>query len=133
VPKAEPVLVFHWYRPEDLPSQQEERRRYAAWRKRPKERHHIFPQALQRYFTSRGINIHEWTLVMDAAEHARIHKEADRGPWNTEWKDWIQRTGGQATKPMHFEHASFLIRKYNLFGIPATYWQTVELPPLPPP
>jgi hypothetical protein len=33
---------------------------------------------------------------------------------------------------MHFEFGSYLIKKYNLWGMPATYWQTFELPPLPP-
>jgi uncharacterized lipoprotein (TIGR02269 family) len=129
---ALPVMVFQWYRPEELPSQKETARRLELWRQRPHERHHIFPQALQRYFTRKGINIHEWTLVIDAAEHARVHRLANRGPWNTEWRNWIRLTEGHATKAMHFEFGSYLIKKYNLWGMPATYWQTFELPPLPP-
>ncbi|MFP2908614.1 TIGR02269 family lipoprotein [Pyxidicoccus sp. 3LFB2] len=116
---AHPVMVFQWYRPEELPSQQEFQRRLDEWRTRPHERHHIFPQALQQYFASRGINVHDWVLVIDAQVHARLHKEKDRGPWNTEWKH------------QHFEQASYMIARHNLWGLPLTYWQT--LPPLPPP
>jgi uncharacterized lipoprotein (TIGR02269 family) len=129
---ALPVLVFQWYRPEELPSQKETARRLALWRQRPHERHHIFPQAFKGHFKRKGINIHQWTLVLDAAEHARVHRLKDRGPWNTEWSAWITLHGITATKAMHFEFASYLIQKYNLWGMPATYWQTFELPPLPP-
>lgn len=128
---ALPVLVFPWHRPEELPSQQEFQRRLDEWRKRPHERHHIFPQALRGYFTSRGINVHDWVMVIDAQVHARLHREKDRGPWNTEWKAWLQATKGNAKKHQHFEQASYMIAKYNLWGLPLTYWQT--LPPLPPP
>jgi uncharacterized lipoprotein (TIGR02269 family) len=128
---ALPVMVFQWHRPEELPSQKEFERRLDEWRKRPHERHHIFPQALTDYFTDKGINVHEWVLVIDAGVHARLHREADRGPWNTEWKEWRKRTRWKASKREHFDFASYLIQKYNLWGLPITYWQT--LPPLPSP
>ena len=70
-------------------------------------------------------------LAIDAKEHARLHRLKDRGPWNTEWKAWREKTGDAAEKPEHFEQASYMIQKYNLWGLPLTYWQT--LPPLPPP
>jgi hypothetical protein len=129
------VRVFHFYgtgSQEELPSQAEARRRFAAWMRRPKERHHIFPQAFESHFKFKGINIHQWTLLMDAAEHAKVHRLKDRGPWNTEWAAWITLKGKQATKAMHFEFASYLLQKYNLWGLPVTYWQTFTLPPLPP-
>lgn len=133
---AEPVMVFRFYvsgSQEELPSQAEARRRLAAWKRRPKERHHIFPQALKPYFSSKGINVHDWVLIIDAKEHARLHKEKDRGPWNTDWKAWIKKTQSRAGKAAHFEQASFMINKYNLWGLPITYWQTFTLPSLPPP
>lgn len=126
---AEPVLVFHWYRPEELPSQQQARRILEAWRKRPKERHHIFPQAFKDYFAGRGINIHEWVLVIDAQEHERIHRGPKGGPWNADWSAWILSTDYRATKAEHFEQASRMIQRYNLWGLPTTYWQRFELPP----
>jgi uncharacterized lipoprotein (TIGR02269 family) len=129
---AQPVFIFQWYRPEEPPSQKEAARRLELWRQRPHERHHIFPQAHEGYFVARGINIHEWTLVLDAAEHARVHRLKDRGPWNTEWKAWLQLHWPEVTKAVLFEFASYLIRKHNLWGMPATYWQPFELPPLPP-
>ncbi len=133
---AEPVMVFRLYgtgSPEELPSQAEARRHFAAWRKRPKERHHIFPQAFKEYFWSKGINVHDWVLIIDAQDHARLHNQAERGPWNTEWKAWRTKTRGRARKSEHFEQASYMINKYNLWGLPITCWQTFTLPPLPPP
>ncbi|MFP2927767.1 TIGR02269 family lipoprotein [Pyxidicoccus sp. 3LG] len=133
---AEPVLVFHFYgtgSEEELPSQAEARRRFAAWRQRPKERHHLFPQAFKKYFKSKGINVHDWVLIIDAKEHARLHNQAERGPWNTEWKEWRKKTQGKARQAEHFEQASYMINKYGLWGLPITYWQTFTLPPLPPP
>ena len=129
---AEPVLVFQWYRPEELPSQQQARRILEAWRQRPKERHHIFPRAFERYFKDRGINIHEWVLVLDVAEHKRIHHGANGGPWNKDWEVWIRRTEFRASKAAHFAQASLMIQRYNLWGLPGTYWQRFELPPAPP-
>lgn len=129
--EALPVMTFQWYRDEELPSQKEFERRLDEWRKRPHERHHIFPQALADYFSSKGINVHDWVLVLDAGVHARLHRQADKGPWNTDWKEWRKRTRWKARKHEHFEFASYLIQKYNLWGLPLTYWQT--LPPLPPP
>lgn len=128
---GEPVLVIQWYRPEELPSQQEARRILEAWRLRPKERHHIFPRAFASYFKSKGINIHEWVLMLDVAEHKRIHHGPNGGPWNQDWDAWIQSTKRLALKPEHFEQASLMIQKYNLWGLPITYWQRFELPPAP--
>ncbi|WP_426731742.1 SitA6 family polymorphic toxin lipoprotein [Myxococcus faecalis] len=128
----EPVMVFHWYAPDELPSETAFRERLDEWRRRPHERHHIFPQAFAGYFRSKGINVHEWTLMMDAQVHAQLHREAERGPWNTEWKEWRTRTQGRATKAEHFEQASRMIQRYKLFGLPMTYWQGWSIPPSPP-
>jgi hypothetical protein len=129
---AEPVLVFRWYRPEELPSQQQARRILEAWRQRPKERHHIFPQALKGYFTNKGINIHEWVLLLDAKVHSRIHHGPNGGPWNADWRKWIDQRGSQLPPEAHFEYASLMIQRYNLWGLPGTYWQRFELPAAPP-
>ncbi|WZX23595.1 TIGR02269 family lipoprotein (plasmid) [Myxococcus stipitatus] len=131
-PTPEPSFEIHWYRREPLPSEEEAERRYREWRRRPKERHHIFPQAFADYFRGRGINVHEWTLLMDAAAHQELHKLAGGGPWNTEWLEFRRRTKGQATRQAHYDHASYLMAKYKMWGIPMTYWQQFDLPPLPP-
>ncbi|WP_083892052.1 TIGR02269 family lipoprotein [Corallococcus coralloides] len=128
-----PVLVFRWYPRETLPSEVKRRQAMAEWASRPKERHHIFPQAMKAYFQSKGINVHDYVIAIDAEVHKRIHREADRGPWNTEWMSFRQRTLGRATKPMHFEQASLMIQKFDLFGLTMTYWQGVDLAPIPEP
>jgi uncharacterized lipoprotein (TIGR02269 family) len=129
---GEPVLIIQWYRPEELPSQQQARRILEAGRQRPKERHHIFPRAFQPYFLSRDINIHDWVLVIDAKEHARIHHGPKGGPWNADWQAWIREKQFVATKEEHFDQASLMIQRYNLWGLPITYWQRFELPAAPP-
>ncbi|MFP2897868.1 DUF2380 domain-containing protein [Corallococcus sp. 4LFB] len=40
-----PVPVFRWHRREPLPSERKRQRAMEEWASRPKERHHIFPQA----------------------------------------------------------------------------------------
>lgn len=125
------VMVFEWYPPEPLPSQKEAERRYALWRSRPHERHHIFPQAQEAYFRSRGIAVHDWCVIIDVTRHRELHKDGDGGPWNTEWLAWRARKKGRATKEEHFDFARHLMRKYNVFGIPVTYYQHLDLPPLP--
>ncbi|MCE9674096.1 TIGR02269 family lipoprotein [Myxococcus stipitatus] len=122
-PAPQPVLVIHWYRPEQLPSQVEAEQQAKEWARRPKERHHIFPQAFRGYFRGRGINVHDWTLWMALDEHQYLHRLPYRGPWNTEWDEWIRSTKGQATKAANYERASYMVQRYNLFGIPMTYWQ----------
>jgi hypothetical protein len=32
----------------------------------------------------------------------------------------------------HFAQASLMIQRYNLWGLPITYWQRFDLPPAPP-
>ncbi|WP_244221935.1 SitA6 family polymorphic toxin lipoprotein [Corallococcus exercitus] len=128
-----PIPVFRWHRRELLPSELKRQRAMEAWASRPKERHHIFPQALKPYFQSKGINVHDYVIAIDAELHKRIHRDANGAPWNEEWRQFRRTTRGTASKPAHFEHASLLIQKYGLFGLTMTYWQDVELGPFPVP
>ena len=91
----------------------------------------MFPQAFKDHFTLKGINIHKYVLLVDAEVHARIHRDAKGGPWNKDWKDFIEDEGDRAKIPRHFEHASWMIQKYGLFGLTMTYWQQVDLMPMP--
>ena len=101
------------------------------WASRPKERHHIFPQAFARHFKDKGIEIHKYVVVIDADVHARIHRGAAGGPWNADWFRFIQDRGELAKEPAYMEQASAMIQKYGLFGLTVTYWQQVNLPPRP--
>ncbi|NNC21500.1 TIGR02269 family lipoprotein [Corallococcus exiguus] len=128
---AVPVMVFRWHRREKLPSQLRREKARQEWAKRPKERHHIFPQAFKKHFEDKGIEIHKYVLMIDAEVHARIHRGALGGPWNRDWNTFIELQGAEADIPDHFEHAAWMIRKYELFGLPMTYWQQVDLLPVP--
>ncbi|RKH63123.1 SitA6 family polymorphic toxin lipoprotein [Corallococcus llansteffanensis] len=128
---AVPIMVFRWHPREKLPSELRRQKAKEEWAKRPKERHHMFPQAFKAHFERKNINIHKYVLLVDAEVHARIHRGASGGPWNKDWKAFIDDEGLNASVPRHFEHASWMIQKYGLFGLTMTYWQQVDLMPIP--
>nr|BDT31085.1 TIGR02269 family lipoprotein [Myxococcus sp. MH1] len=126
MPGREPVMVFKFHRDEELPSQARVRKAHAEWASGPKEKHHIFPRALEEYFTRRGINIHEFALAIDVAQHKRIHRDGYGGPWNSDWREFIQRVekdGKRAERWELMEQAGYMIQKYGLVGMPMSYWQ----------
>ncbi|RKG57364.1 TIGR02269 family lipoprotein [Corallococcus sp. CA054B] len=127
---AVPVMVFRWHPREKLPSELRREKAQQEWAKRPKERHHIFPQAFKAHFDDKRIDIHKYVIAIDAEVHARIHRGKDGGPWNQDWYAFILRERGDAQIPAYFEHASWMIQKYGLFGLTMTYWQQVELAPV---
>jgi uncharacterized lipoprotein (TIGR02269 family) len=55
-------------------------------------KHHLFPQAreFREWFRERGINIHEWTMLLPEQVHLRIHRGAEGGPWNAAWRQFYQ-------------------------------------------
>jgi uncharacterized lipoprotein (TIGR02269 family) len=106
---AVPVMVFRWHRREKLPSELRREKAQEEWAKRPKERHHIFPQAFKDHFARKGIDIHKYVIAIDAEVHARIHKGGQGGPWNEDWNVFIDTRGAKADIPKHFEHATWMI------------------------
>ncbi|RYZ15354.1 MAG: TIGR02269 family lipoprotein [Myxococcaceae bacterium] len=128
---AVPVMVFRWHPREKLPSELRREKAQQEWARRPKERHHIFPQAFKAHFEEKGINIHQYVIAIDAEVHARIHRGEAGAPWNKDWKLFIDEEGLNASVARHFEYASWMIQKYELFGLPMSYWQKVDLSPVP--
>ncbi|RKG91699.1 SitA6 family polymorphic toxin lipoprotein [Corallococcus terminator] len=128
---ARPVMVFRFQPREKLPSQVQRERAMAEWAKRPKERHHIFPQAFTKHFRNKGINVHQYVLAVDVDLHKRIHRGASGGPWNQEWQAYIDGPGVRTNKAQHFDQAFLMIQKHGLFGLTMTYWQQVDLIPSP--
>jgi uncharacterized lipoprotein (TIGR02269 family) len=126
-----PILVFRWYPRERLPSEVRRQQALEEWARKPKEKHHLFPQQYTAYFLSKGINVHDYVMAIDKDLHARIHRGQDGGPWNDEWRAFFSRTYGRATKPQHFEQASKMIQEFGLFGLTTTYWQSIDLGPTP--
>ena len=81
---ARPRLTFHFlYRHGFLPAFPRLEGRLV--------KHHLFPQAQQfrEWFDRRGINIHEWTMLLPEQVHLRIHRGANGGPWNEAWRQFI--------------------------------------------
>ncbi|MBN9680833.1 MULTISPECIES: SitA6 family polymorphic toxin lipoprotein [unclassified Corallococcus] len=128
---ATPVMVFRWYPREKLPSEVKRQKAMEDWAKRPKERHHIFPQAFKNHFVTKGIDIHQYVIAIDADLHKRIHRGANGGPWNQDWQAFIDGQGRTGNQEMHFDYATLMIQKYGLFGLTMTYWQLVDLSPVP--
>ncbi|NVJ20968.1 TIGR02269 family lipoprotein [Myxococcus sp. AM011] len=129
LPGRGPVLVIPWNRAEELPSQARLRKAYAEWATVPKEKHHIFPRALEEYFTERGINIHEFALAIDVRRHREIHDGKDGGPWNKDWRAFIrmkEQKGRRAMKWELMEYAGVMIQRYNLVGMPMSYWTKLD-------
>ncbi|NTX66212.1 TIGR02269 family lipoprotein [Myxococcus sp. CA051A] len=127
LPGRQPVFVIPWYQREELPSVKAARKAIAEWTRRPKERHHIFPRAFAGYFEFVGINIHQYTLLVAVDEHHRVHAGENGGPWNRDWRKWIDANRFTATRDDHFKQGARMISKYGLIGMPMTYWQTLRL------
>jgi uncharacterized lipoprotein (TIGR02269 family) len=107
-------MVFPWHgNPKPVPPQ----RQLTAGRF---EKHHIFPQAtdLARWFKSKGIDIHQYTLPIPRDVHVRIHSGGARGgAWNEAWREFMNANGG-APKEEVFKHAGELIYRFQLLGGP---------------
>ncbi len=79
--------------------------------------HHIFPQeqGLARWFRSRDIDIHQFTLVMPASVHKRLHGGGPSGgQWNQAWRDFQKEHYNDATAKDIWAHAFMLIRRFKL-------------------
>lgn len=62
--------------PAELPHGLEKYELKSGW-----EKHHIFPQAFEKYFNKKGIDIHDFTISI-GQEH---HKAAHRAGYNLDW------------------------------------------------
>lgn len=127
LPGRQAVFIIPWYRRESLPSVAAARKAIADWHRREKERHHIFPRAFEAYFKGVGIDIHQYTLLVDVAEHRRVHAGREGGPWNQDWFDWIRANQLSATRADHFQHGGRMVERDGLIGVPMTYWQRLTL------
>lgn len=127
---ARPVFIIPWnHKPPLLPSQQEMLARQAAERRKPHERHHIFPQAFRRWFTAQGIDIDEYLIPLVVEKHRSIHRGANGGPWNAAWDRFIKAYPDKAPKEEIHRYAGQLIYEFELFGPVVPLWK--QPPPLP--
>ncbi len=83
-PDAQPRMTFHFrYRQGFLP----------ALRQEPGKRvkHHLFPRQeyLARWFKDRGVDIHQFTMLIPEHIHREIHSGTGRGGrWNQAWREY---------------------------------------------
>jgi uncharacterized lipoprotein (TIGR02269 family) len=126
-----PVFIIPWkHKPPLLPSQQKMLEEAAKERRKPHEKHHIFPQAFRQWFTNRGIDIDEYVLPLEVEKHRSIHRGANGGPWNDAWRKFIEKKRTTASKEEIYRYAGQLIYEFELFGPVIPYWK--QPPPLLP-
>ncbi|MFP2907512.1 TIGR02269 family lipoprotein [Pyxidicoccus sp. 3LFB2] len=126
---AEPIFIIPW---------NETSEQYAARLKKEMEdtpkrtwvKHHVFPQAFKKWFTQRGVNIHEWTLVIDKQVHEKIHYGGSGGPWNAEWDRYIKKNPLAKRQDIHLLAVQMIFR-FDLSGPVAPYYGKKSIPLFP--
>lgn len=129
---SRPVFIIPWrHKPPLLPSQQQMLDEAAKERRKPHEKHHIFPRMYKEWFTGKGINIEEYLIPLAVEKHRDIHRGANGGPWNAAWAKFIREHAAipVATEEIH-RYAGHLIYEFELFGPLIPRWR--QPPSLPP-
>ncbi len=97
-------------------------------------KHHLFPQAadLARWFKARGINIHDWTIVIPERVHLRIHSDGVRGGlWNQAWREYRDANlHRQVTREELLAKAFELAYRFDIVGPVLPYSRPI-VPPGP--
>jgi uncharacterized lipoprotein (TIGR02269 family) len=127
-----PVFVIPWGpKPPLLPSQKKMLEEWEAEWRRPHERHHIFPQEplLKEWFTSKGIDIHQYTILLLVDAHRRIHHPPPKGgAWNEAWRKY-KRAHEDASKQEIERYAGQLLYEFELLGPVVPYYRRWTQPP----
>ncbi|MCY1017090.1 TIGR02269 family lipoprotein [Pyxidicoccus sp. MSG2] len=126
---AAPIFIIPWHETEEeyaarLRKEQEDQP------KRTWVKHHVFPRAFKTWFNARGVNIHEWTLVVDKQVHLKIHRGAAGGPWNAEWYLYIIDNPLGNPQAIHL-FATQMIFRYDLSGPVVPYSRKKAIPLFP--
>jgi len=82
----------------------------------PLDKHHIFPQqqALARWFKSKGIDIHAFTVRIPRSFHQWLHSEgAEGGQWNEAWRQFQKKNFGATAE----EIWRFAFELMDRFGV----------------
>lgn len=126
---AEPIFIIPW---------NETSEEYAARLRKEMEdspkrtwvKHHVFPRAFKAWFTLRGVNIHEWTLVLDKQVHQNIHRGERGGPWNAEWQHYIRYNQLANRQAIHLFAVQMILR-FDLSGPVVPYNSKKSIPLFP--
>ncbi len=78
-------------------------------------KHHVFPQALRSWFSSRNLqNIDDYTIQISKGLHKQLHSGGGRGGvWNSEWQQF-KNQNPYATPQQIFKQAEDMMFKYQL-------------------
>lgn len=94
-------------------------------------KHHLFPQAqeFRKWFKDRGINIHEWTMLLPEQVHLRIHRGADGGPWNEAWRQFHEANRYRDVSQEELIRKAFeLSLRFDIAGPIMPYYSRVPPP-----
>jgi uncharacterized lipoprotein (TIGR02269 family) len=130
---VQPVLLIPWNAqpPQLLPSQMKLLEEQEAERRKPHEKHHIFPQepGLKAWFGEKGINIHEYTMPLPIEVHRRIHHPPPPGgDWNEAWRRYRDAHFGAPREEL-MRYAGQLIYEFELAGPVVPYYRQWTQPP----
>ncbi|WP_395813051.1 TIGR02269 family lipoprotein [Archangium minus] len=128
----EPIFVIPWknhHLRNLLPSQKQLLQEAELRMRRPHEKHHIFPQEFRAWFTRNGIDIHQWTMLIETAQHRRIHRGPSGGPWNAAWRQFRKERGPNVTKEEMWKYAGELCVRFGLMAPLRPYYGRTQLPP----
>lgn len=122
-PGARPRMTFHFrYRQGFLPALRQE--------PGPRVKHHLFPQQeyLANWFTSRGVDIHKFTMLIPEHIHREIHSGTGRGGmWNQAWREyWLANRRRDVTPSELHRKAVELIFRFELTGPVMPYSTRVD-------
>jgi uncharacterized lipoprotein (TIGR02269 family) len=113
-----------------LPSQQQQLKEADEKLNRPREKHHLFSQAFKEWFESKGIDIHQWTMLIETTLHKSIHRGEKGGPWNAAWAQFIREKRGKVvTKEEIWKYAGELCVRFGLMAPLQPYYGRTRLPP----
>jgi uncharacterized lipoprotein (TIGR02269 family) len=130
--QAQPVFIIPWHK--EAPQQrmlplfsEAQLQELERAKGQPTEKHHIFPQEklLKEWFQGKGINVHEWTLILLKEDHDRIHRGARGGPWNEAWRQY-KDTHDEAPKEAIWLYAGELIHRFRLYGPVIPYYRRTQ-------
>ncbi|NUQ78173.1 MAG: DUF2380 domain-containing protein [Polyangiaceae bacterium] len=84
-------------------------------------KHHVFPQQFEGWFSKKGINIHHYTVRLPRSQHLKgVHGRGDDllpGQWNQHWQEFIKKNPGASASDV-FQFMEQLRSKYGIQRLP---------------
>jgi RHS repeat-associated protein len=77
------------------------------------EQHHLLVQQFEKWFASKGINIHDYSVTLTWGEHSAVHSMG----WNKTWSEWINANKG-ASAEVILNKMNEMRKQFGLEGNP---------------